>query len=72
MVCRRFFEGPFQTAPVNRTCTIDIPFNNATFWDTYVAASFQGEFNDVATDTTNGIYASGVAASPPIQSHPVM
>lgn len=51
------------TAPVSRTCTIDIPLNNATFWNAAVASQYQGEFNDVATDTTNGTYASGVSAS---------
>lgn len=54
---------PITTLPVSRTCTIDIPLNNATFWDASVAAQYQGQFNNVATDTTNGTYASGVSAS---------
>jgi len=54
---------PITTLPVNRTCTIDIPLNNATFWDAYVASQYQGQFNNVATDTTNGTYASGISAS---------
>lgn len=53
----------YQSAPVNRTCTIDIPLNNPTFWDASVATQYQGQFNNVATDTTNGTYASGVSAS---------
>lgn len=55
--------APLTTPPINRTCTIDIPLNNATFWDNYVSATYQGQFNNVATDTTNGTYASGVSAS---------
>ncbi|MBS0569926.1 MAG: hypothetical protein JSS28_04925 [Proteobacteria bacterium] len=53
---------PITTLPVNRTCTIDIPLNNATFWDFSVATQYQGQFNNVATDNVNGTYASGVSA----------
>lgn len=54
--------SPAGQVPVNRTCTLDIPLNNATYWDASVASQYQGQFNDVATDTTNGTYASGVSA----------
>jgi len=54
---------PITTTPVNRTCTIDIPFNTGTFWDGSVAGPYQGQFNNVATDVANGVYASGVSAS---------
>jgi hypothetical protein len=55
---------PITTLPVNRTCTIAIPLHTQpTFWDAYVASQYQGQFNNVATDTTNGTYASGVSAS---------
>jgi hypothetical protein len=49
--------------PVSRSCTIDIPLNNGTFWDSSVTAAYSGQFNNVATDVSNGTYASGVAAS---------
>jgi hypothetical protein len=49
--------SPITTTPVNRTCTIDIPFNNATFWDPFVATQYQGQFNDVATDAGSGVTA---------------
>lgn len=54
-----------QPAPpaVARTCTIDIPLNNPSFWDAGVAANYDGLFNALATDTTDGNYASGVSAS---------
>jgi hypothetical protein len=54
---------PITTLPVNRTCTIDIQLDNSTFWDSAVVLAYQGQFNNVATDTTNGTYASGVSAS---------
>jgi hypothetical protein len=54
---------PITMLPVNRTCTIDIPLNNAAFWDSAVALAYQGQFNNVATDTTDGTYAPGVSAS---------
>jgi len=54
---------PITSVPVNRACTIDIPLDNATFWDAAVSAMYQGQFNNVATDTTNGIYANGVSAN---------
>ncbi|HZW51238.1 MAG TPA: hypothetical protein VFF05_05225, partial [Rudaea sp.] len=54
---------PITMLPVNRTCTIDIPLNNAAFWDSAVALAYQGQFNNVATDTTDGTYAPGISAS---------
>ncbi|MGH8042399.1 MAG: hypothetical protein ACREPN_10185, partial [Rudaea sp.] len=47
----------------NRQCAIDIPLNISTFWDGFVPAPYQGQFDDFATDTTNGTYANGVSAS---------
>lgn len=61
--CTLVPNNPSAALPVTRTCTIDIPLNNPTFWDASVAAQYQGQFNNVATDTTNGTYASGVSAS---------
>lgn len=54
---------PQTTPPVNRTCTIDIPLNNGAFWNSSVGAAYQNQFSNVATDTTNGTYASGVSAN---------
>lgn len=54
---------PLTTPPINRTCTIDVPLNTSAFWNAAVGAAYQNEFNDVATDTTNGTYATGVSAS---------
>lgn len=54
---------PITTLPVSRTCTIDIPLDSGTFWDNDVGAEYQGQFNNVATDATNGTYAAGVSAS---------
>jgi hypothetical protein len=54
---------PITTLPVQRTCTINIPLDNATFWDGAVGSTYQGQFNSVATDSTNGIYATGVSAN---------
>ena len=53
---------PITTLPVSRTCTIAIPLSNPTFWDAAVTAPYQGQFNNVATDVTNGTYASGLSA----------
>jgi hypothetical protein len=49
--------------PVNRVCTVDIPLNNASFWNSQVSATYDNSFNAVATDLTNGSYATGVSAS---------
>lgn len=54
---------PITTLPVNRSCSIDIALDNPTFWDASVAAQYQGQFNNVATDASDGNYASGVGAS---------
>ena len=56
---------PITTLPVNRTCTIDIPLNSGTFWDSALTAgqaAYLGQFNNVATDVTDGTYSSGVSA----------
>ena len=45
------------------SCTLDIPFNNAAWWNTSVGADLQNQFNAVATDVINGSYASGLSAS---------
>lgn len=50
-----------QLAAAN--CTLDIPLNNATWWNASVASGYQGLFNALATDASNGSYASGVSAS---------
>jgi len=54
-----------QPAPpaVARQCTVDIPLNNANWWNASVASSYDGLFNALATDGTNGSYAAGVSAS---------
>ena len=54
---------PITTLPVTRTCTIDIPLNNSTYWDTSVAAQYQGQFNDVATDITVGSTNTSLASA---------
>jgi len=56
---------PITTLPVNRACTLDVPLNTGTFWDAVAGlpAGYAGNFNSVATDTTNGVYAAGVTAS---------
>jgi len=51
------------TLPVSRTCTVDIPLNDGTFWDPFVDTDSQGKFNDFATDVTNGTYALGLSAN---------
>lgn len=57
-------NNPPMPLPVNRTCTFALPFHTQPgFWDGSVATQYQGQFNNVATDTTNGTYASGVSAS---------
>ncbi len=50
-----------QQAAAN--CTLAIPLSNATWWDASVGSAYDGLFNAVATDATNGIYAPGVSAS---------
>jgi len=60
--CPTLLSSP-GTLPVSRACTIDIPLNNGAFWNAQVGAALDGGFNAVATDTTNGSYANGVAAS---------
>ena len=47
----------------NRQCTLHIPLNNATYWNSSVAAGLQGLFNAVATDASPLNYAAGVSAS---------
>ncbi len=48
----------------SRACTVDIPLNNATWWNAQVAAAYDGLFNALATDTTNGsVTPAGVSAS---------
>jgi len=59
--CSAITPGAGQAAAAQ--CTIDIPFNNATWWDGSAAAGLQGLFNTFATDASNGTYANGVAAS---------
>jgi len=54
---------PLGNNKASRACTVDIPFNNPSWWNTAVPANYDGLFNTVATDTTNGSYASGVTAS---------
>jgi hypothetical protein len=54
---------PQATPPVNRTCTIDIPLSSATFWDNYVSATYQGQFNNVATDITVGTTNTSLASA---------
>jgi hypothetical protein len=60
--CPTLLSSP-GTVPVSRACTIDIPLNNGAFWNAQVGAALDGGFNAVATDTTNGSYASGVSAN---------
>jgi hypothetical protein len=60
--CPTLLSSPGAT-PVSRACTLDIPLNNGAFWNAQVGAALDGGFNVLATDTTNGIYASGVSAS---------
>ena len=56
-----------STTPVNQgatgTCTLDIPLNNATWWNASVDATYDGLFHVLATDATNGVYANGVSAN---------
>jgi hypothetical protein len=52
-----------QSAPVTRTCTVDIPLNNGAFWDTAVDATYQGQFNNVATDITVGTTNTSLASA---------
>lgn len=47
----------------SRACTVDIPLNNASWWNANVASGYDGLFNALATDFTNGSYAAGVTAS---------
>jgi hypothetical protein len=49
----------------NRQCTIDIPLNdpNWTNWNSVVGTDYQGLFDAFATDTSNGVYATGVSAT---------
>lgn len=51
------------TDKATRQCTFDIPLNDANWWNSSVASTYNGLFNTLATDTTNGSYASGVTAN---------
>jgi len=55
--------APGSGIAASRACTVDIPLNNANAWNAAVASNYDGLFNALATDTTNGSYASGVTAS---------
>jgi len=55
--------APGSGVAASRACTVDIPLNNANAWNAAVASNYDGLFNALATDTTNGSYASGVTAS---------
>jgi hypothetical protein len=54
---------PLGNNKASRACTVDIPLNNPSWWNSSVAANYDGLFNTLATDTTNGVYANGVTAS---------
>jgi len=47
----------------SHACKVDIGLNNGNWWNTDVSATYDGLFNAVATDATNGSYAPGVTAS---------
>jgi hypothetical protein len=56
-------NGGGAPTPVNRVCTTQVQLGNANAWNAAVSSTYDGLFNTVATDTTNGAYASGVGAS---------
>lgn len=51
------------TDKATRACSFDIPLNNAAWWNSSVASTYDGLFNALATDATNGSYAPGVTAT---------
>ena len=59
--CSAATPPPDQQAAAN--CTLAIPLSNAAWWNASVASGYDGLFNALATDATNGTYAPGVAAS---------